>query len=434
MKKITTLILVAGKSSRFKGNKSKIFQELAGLPIIDHIYNKAKNISGNDIVFVCNIQNIELLKKKFPNCKFTLQKKQKGTADAVLCSKKYIPKNSSVLILFGDVPLINIKTLKRLSRSYLNNNLYGSMLTFESKNPFAYGRVITNKNKVIEVIEELNATNEIKKISLCNAGVMITSYNLLFNYINKINNKNIKREKFLPDIFKISYQENKAFNYILCEENEMLGVNTLNDFYKIDEIYQKNLKDKLINNGVQIIDPNTLRVSFDTIVGKDSIIESHVSIQKGVKIGKEVKIKSHTYIDNSSIGDSCSIGPFARIRPKTSISNNVKIGNFVEIKNSKIGKNNSISHLSYIGDSFLGKNVNIGAGTITCNYDGKNKNTTKIGDNVFIGSNCSLVAPLKINNNSVIGASSVITRDIPSNSLALTRPKLIIKRRKKQKK
>ena len=431
MKKITTVILAAGKSSRFKGNKSKIFHDLAGLPIIDHIYNKAKNISGNDIVFVCNTQNIELLKKKFPNCKFTLQQKQKGTADAVLCAKEYISKNSNVLILFGDVPLINIKTLKRLSRSYLNNNLYGSILAFESKNPFAYGRVITNKNKIFEVVEELNATNEIKKISLCNAGVMITSYNILFKNINKINNKNIKKEKFLPDIFKILYKENKAFNYILCEENEMLGVNTLDDFYKIDAIYQKNLKDKLINNGVEIIDPNTVRLSFDTIVGKNSIIESYVSFQKGVKIGKEVKIKSHTYIDNSSIGNGCSIGPFARIRPKSLISNNVKIGNFVEIKNSKIGNNNSISHLSYIGDSFLGKNVNIGAGTITCNYDGKNKNTTKIGDNVFIGSNCSLVAPLKIKNNSIIGASSVITKDIPSNSLALTRPKLIIKRRKK---
>ena len=217
--------------------------------------------------------------------------------------------------------------------------------------------------------------------------------------------------------------------YILCDENEMLGVNTLHDFNKIDKIYQELLINKLIKKGVSIINPSTVRVSYDTIIGKNSIIESFVNIAKGVKIGSQVIIKSYSHIDSSHIGNRCSIGPYARLRPFSKIDDKSKIGNFVEIKNSKIGKNTSISHLSYIGDSNLGKNVNIGAGTITCNFDGKNKHKTIIEDNVFVGSNCSLVAPIRINRNSKIGAGSVITKDIPSDSLALTRPKLIIKKK-----
>ena len=429
MKKITTIILVAGKSSRFKGSKSKIFHELAGLTIIEHIYNKAKKISNNDIIFVCNKDNIEILKKMFSNCKFALQKHQKGTADAVLSAKKFLRKNSNILILFGDVPLVNLNTLIKLKNNFFKNKLHGSMLAFNAKNPFAYGRVLTLKNKVISVVEELNATNEIRKISLCNAGILICKYSLLFSYIKKIENKNIKKEKYLPDIFNISHQNNQSFNYILCDENEMLGVNTLHDFNKIDKIYQELLINKLIKKGVNIINPSTVRVSYDTIIGKNSIIEPFVIIAKGVKIGSQVIIKSYSNIDSSHIGNNCSIGPYARLRPFSKIDEKSKIGNFVEIKNSKIGKNTSISHLSYIGDSSLGRNVNIGAGTITCNFDGKNKHKTIIENNVFVGSNCSLVAPIKIKRNSKIGAGSVITKNIPSNSLALTRPKLIIKKK-----
>ena len=429
MKKITTIILVAGKSSRFKGSKSKIFHELAGLTIIEHIYNKAKKISNNDIIFVCNKDNIKILKKMFSNCKFALQKNQKGTADAVLSAKKFLRKNSNILILFGDVPLVNLNTLIKLKNNFFKNKLHGSMLAFNAKNPFAYGRVLTLKNKVISVVEELNATNEIRKISLCNAGILICKYSLLFSYIKKIENKNIKKEKYLPDIFNISHQNNQSFNYILCDENEMLGVNTLHDFNKIDKIYQELLINKLIKKGVNIINPSTVRVSYDTIIGKNSIIEPFVIIAKGVKIGSQVIIKSYSNIDSSHIGNNCSIGPYARLRPFSKIDEKSKIGNFVEIKNSKIGKNTSISHLSYIGDSSLGRNVNIGAGTITCNFDGKNKHKTIIENNVFVGSNCSLVAPIKIKRNSKIGAGSVITKNIPSNSLALTRPKLIIKKK-----
>ena len=418
MTNITTLILIAGKSSRFKSNKSKIFHELAGFPVIDHIYNKAKKISKNNIIFVCNKNNINTLKKRFNNCKFALQKNQNGTADAVLSAKKFIKNKSNILILFGDVPLIALSTLKKITNIFIKDKLPGLMIAFDSTDPSGYGRVITKGKKVESVVEELNASPNIKKISLCNAGVMLCKYELLFSFINKIINKNKKREKYLPDIFAICHQNKKSFQYILCKEEEMLGINTLDDFNKVDEIYQNLLIRNLIEKGVNIINPKTVRISYDTQVGKNSTIEPYVFIKN---------------LESSIIRKGSSIGPFARLRPGCVIGENVKIGNFVEIKNSKIGNKCTIAHLSYIGDSQLGKNINIGAGTITCNYDGKKKNTTIIEDKVFIGSNTSLVAPLKIGRNSKTGAGSVITRNIPSNSLVVGHDKLVIPKKTRKK-
>tara|TARA_Y100000590_G_scaffold462181_1_gene625646 strand:- start:8037 stop:9335 length:1299 start_codon:yes stop_codon:yes gene_type:complete len=432
MSNITILILAAGKSTRFKSKESKIFNDLAGIPIIDHIYYTAKKIS-NEIIFVCNNKNIKNLQSRFKNCKFAIQKKQKGTADAVLSAKKFIKNNSNVLILFGDVPLLSYYTLRKLVNNFKNRKLFGSMLAFNTNNPFSYGRVITDGKNIKEIIEEVNASSETKKVSLCNSGVMICSFKILYSFIKDIKNNNKKKEKYLPDIFKICYKNNKSFQYILCDEEEMLGINTLNDYNKIDEIYQIRLKRKLIKNGVKIINPKSVRVSYDTKIGKNSIIEPYVFIQKGVQIKSEVLIKSHTIIESSRIGFRSSIGPFARIRPQTIIGKNVKIGNYVEIKKSKIGDNCSISHLSYIGDSQLGKNINIGAGTITCNYDGKKKNQTIIRDNVFVGSNTSIVAPVTIGNNSTIGAGSVITKNIPSNSLSIERNQQINYKKKLKK-
>ena len=213
----------------------------------------------------------------------------------------------------------------------------------------------------------------------------------------------------------------------------MLGVNTLDDFNNIDLMFQKRLRRDLINNGVKILDPKTVRISYDTKIGRDSIIEPFVYLKEGVEIKSEVVIKSHTVLEGSKIGKGSIIGPFARIRLTTIIGENVKVGNFVEIKNSTIGNKSSISHLSYIGDSQLGKNINIGAGTITCNYDGKNKNKTIIEYNVFIGSNSSLVAPLKICKNSKTGAGSVITRNIPPNSLVVGHDRIVIPKKNKEK-
>ena len=426
MKKITTVILAAGNSSRFKSKHSKIFQDLAGIAIIEHVYNLAKQVSKkNEIIFVCNKKNINVLRDKFIGSLFILQKNQKGTADAITSVKKYL-FNTDILILFGDVPLVSLQSINKLIKNFYINNSNGSIIVFKSKNPFGYGRVKTNKKIVMAVVEEINTSKIEKEINLCNSGVIICSSKLLFSQINKISSNNKKKEKYLPDIFNIFYNLNMGFSYILGKKEEMLGVNSIDDFITIDRIYQKKLIEKFIKQSVIIYQPETVRVSYDTKIGKGSTIEPFVFIKTGVKLKENVLIKSSSVIEGCIINKNSSVGPSARIRAKSNIGQNVKIGNFVEVKNSKIGDKCSINHLPYIGDSNLGKRINIGAGTITCNYDGKKKNKTKIENDVFIGSNCSLIAPIIIGKNSTIGAGSVITKNIPKNHLALERSKIKI--------
>ncbi len=429
MSQISTVILAAGNSTRFKGNKSKLTEKLAGLPIIMHIYKVAHKISGKNVIIVCNQNNIADLKIILPNCIFIIQKKQLGTADAILSAKKYLNKKS-FLVLFGDTPLIGLKSINKLINSLKNKNSFGAIIGFKASDPKGYGRLKIKNNKVIKIIEEINTSNNEKKISICNSGIMFIKSKIFFENLNKIKTNKIKKERYLPDIIEIFYKQNKSFNFILCPENEMLGVNTLEDFLKVDEVYQNQLIHKLLKNGVLIDNPKSCRFSYDTKIQSGVKIESNVNILEGVNILSGTIIKSSSYLEGVTIKENCSIGPSARIRPKSIISSNVKIGNYVEIKNSKIGNYTSISHLSYIGDSDVGKKVTIGAGTITCNYDGIKKNKTIIKDGAFIGSNTSLIAPVIINKNVKIGAGSVIDRDIPVGNLALERSKLKIIKKK----
>ncbi len=425
MNNISTVILAAGKSSRFKHVKSKLLTNLSGLPIILHIVQTAKKISGNNIIVVCNKDNISELKKKLPNCKFVIQKKQKGTADAILTAKKLI-KTNLFLILFADTPLVSLKSLKKLVQNFKQNKSYGSMIAFKSSKPYGYGRLKINENKVSEVIEEINASKEEKKITLCYSGVMIVNFKFFFKYLKLIKINRVKNEKYLPDIFKIFAQKNIPFNFIRCPENEMLGINTLEDFSLAEKIHQKNIINKFLKSGVLFQKPDSCYLSHDTKIEKGVIIEQNVTIHTKTIIKKGTIVKSHSYLEGVTIEENCVIGPSARIRPNSFIKKNSKIGNFVEVKNSEIGQNVSIAHLSYVGDAKIGNKVNIGASTITCNYDGKRKHKTIIKDGAFIGSHSSLIAPLIINKNAKIAAGSVINVDIPSNCLGITRPKLKI--------
>ncbi len=435
MKNITTLILAAGKSSRFQSSKSKIFNELAGRELIDYVYSVAKKISekDNDIVIIANPKNYKLLKNKYQDCHIAVQKNQKGTADAVNAAKKFISKQNNLLILFGDVPLIKSSSLKKLIKNNIGSKSAGAMLTFTAKNPYGYGRVETSGKKVLRVTEEIHANKKTKTISLCNSGILFTSYKFLFSRIKFISNKNIKKEKYLTDIFKIADNYNENFAFTKCSEEELLGINKLEDLVNGEKIVQKNLIETMLKNGVNITDPDNIKLSYDTKIGKNSTIEPFVIFKKGVKLGKNILVKSHSVLENCNVNEGSSIGPFARIRPGSLIGKKVKIGNYVEIKNSKIGNSTSISHLSYIGDSIVGSDVNIGAGTITCNFDGKNKNITKIENKVFVGSNCSLIAPIKIGFGSKIGAGSVVSKDIPPKTLVIERsPLKIIKKSSKK--
>ena len=423
MKNITTVILAAGKSTRFISKKSKLTQELAGLPILSHVYNTAKKISGKNIIVVCNKENHNELSSLLKNCKFVIQKNQKGTADAIEAAKSSI-KTQNFIILFGDVPLISDNSLKRLIKNFKNK--VGSMIAFKSLKPHGYGRVILEKNKVVEVVEEIHTSKSEKLIELCNSGIMLVNKSIFFKLIKQIKFRKIKKERYLTDIFEIYFKKKIPFTFIQAEEEEMSGINTLLDFNKVDKILQKRLVRKFLNNGVLIKKPETCYFSYDTKIQSKVIIEPNVTIRNKVSIKSGSIIKNFSDLEGILLKENCSIGPHARLRPNSTIGKNCKIGNYVEIKSSIIGNDTNISHLSYIGDSKVGSQVNIGAGCITCNYDGVKKNKTFIGNKAFIGSNSSLVAPVKIGNNVRIGAGSVINKDIPRNKLAVRRSKLKI--------
>ena len=424
MKNITTVILAAGRSTRFISSKSKLTHELAGYPIINHVFDSAKKVSGKNIIVVCNKDNHGELKNILSECKLVIQKNQKGTADAIEVAKKYI-KTENFIILFGDVPLITYKSLKKLIRSFKNNNI-GSMIAFNAQKPKGYGRVILSNNKVTKVVEEINTTVNEKIIELCNSGIMLVKKSIFYQNIKFIKFNKKKKERYLTDIFEIYFKKNIPFSFVLSSEDEMSGVNNLIDFNKVDSLFQNILVNKFLAQGVLIKKPETSYFSYNTKIAKKVTIEPNVVIRNNVSIKSGSIIKSYSDLDGVLINQDCSIGPHARIRPYSIINKNCKIGNYVEIKNSSIGQSTSISHLTYIGDSKIGKKVNIGAGCITCNYDGVKKSKTIIGNNSFIGSNTSLIAPVKIGNNVKIGAGSVINKDISANKLAIRRSKLKI--------
>ena len=432
MSDITTVILAAGNSTRFKASKSKLVYPLCGLPIVSHIFNIAKKISGKNILVVSNEKNKEELKLILNTSKLVVQKKQKGTADAIEQVKKYV-KSKNILILFGDTPLVEVKDIRKLVSKFKKSKAKASLIAFNTSEPHGYGRLLLNNNYVEEIIEQINLKPEQKKINLCNSGILIANTKLLFDNVKNIKENKIKKERYLPDICKILSKKKIPINYIECNKETMLGINTLDDFNVVQNILQKKYVKKFLKNGVNFLKPNTCYLSYDTKIEPTVTIESNVTIKEKTIIKKGSIIKSNSYLEEVTIDENSHIGPSARLRPKTKIGKKSKIGNFVEIKNSKIGNNVSIAHLSYVGDSEIGNNVNIGAGTITCNYDGKKKHKTIIKDNVFIGSNTSLIAPVVIESKSRIGAGSVITKNIPKNSLAIERSALKILRNKRSK-
>ena len=432
MSNTTTVILAAGKSSRFKATTSKLIYPLCGLPIISHVYEIAKKISGKNVIVVCNKDNINELKLILRDCIFIIQKHQKGTADAIEQAKNKI-NSKDVLILFGDTPLINLSSIKKLIKKFISSKVSASLIAFKTTQPFGYGRLITKDGILQEIVEQINLKGDQKKINLCNSGILIANKKILFDYLKKVKVNKTKKERYLPDIFRVFYNKKIMSNFIECNEDEMLGINTIEDYSKVNIILQKKYINKFIKTGVNFLKPDTCYLSFDTKIEPRVIIESNVTIKGNTIIKKGTTIKSNSYLEGVTINENCNIGPNARIRPNSVIDQNSKIGNYVEIKNSKIGKKVSIAHLSYVGDANIGNKVNIGAGTITCNYDGKIKHKTVIKDNVFIGSNSSLIAPLILESNSKIGAGSVITKNIPKDSLALERTDLKILRNKRVK-
>ena len=433
---LSIIILAAGKGTRMNSERPKVLHEVANYPMLFHILDTVKSLRPKS----CNLVFSDKLKLEFKKIKFSYssinffeQVEQLGTGHAVMSVKmNRSEKNDDItLILFADTPLIETKTLKTLVSKIENNKAELVILSMKPNDTKNYGRVILKKNRVEKIVEFSEASISEKKINLCNSGVMAIKTNTLIDNISKINNNNSKKEFFLTDLVEILNKDKKVILHHECDTKETLGVNDRSDLQKVDKIFQERITKKLLKKGVTILDSSSVYFSYNTKIGKDSVIYPNVYFGLNVQIGKNVVIKSFSNIEEVEIKDGCEIGPFARIRNETKISKNARIGNFVELKKSYIQEDVKISHLSYIGDASIGKNTNIGAGTITCNYDGKTKNKTIIGENCFIGSNTSLIAPLEIEKQSIVGAGTVVKKDVSKGTTVFRKSELVRKKNKR---
>lgn len=450
--KLACVILAAGEGTRMKSDCPKVLFDICGKSMIDFVIEQAGKLNKIEKIYVVvgyksNLVKQHILNSEFLNNKikqkivFVEQEEQLGSGDAVAKVKRDINKNiKNLLVLSGDVPLISFETLKDLVDAHLNSNVECSVLSVMMDNPYGYGRIVRDiSKKFIDIVEETEANENQKSIKEVNSGIYVFKLPNLWSALSKVKPNNKKNEYFLTDVVKFLSSKQT----VLCKNSqEVKGINTRKDLAEIEEVVRKRILEKFMLDGVTIRIPQSVYIDFKSKIENDTeilpgsvIINSHIS--KGCVIGPYSMIISsvirqnteviYSHVAHSKIGEGCRIGPFSRIRPETDIEDNVRIGNFVEIKNSVIKNNTKINHLSYIGDTTLSENVNIGAGTITCNFDGIRKYKTFVGKNVFVGSNVNLVAPIKIGDNVVIAAGSTITKDVPSNTLVIARAEEIQK-------
>ena len=427
---IYSIILSAGKGSRMLSSTPKPLHLISGKTMLQWVIdtNKSAGIKNSIIVVPQEFDNINIVHQ---NLQTVIQKKPMGTGDAVRKATSLLDNfEGALLICFADTPFITAKTLKKIIKCFKNGDEL--VLTgFKKIEKNKYGKIIfDNKTKPIEIIEYKNSKKINVNSNFCNGGIMGIHSSCL-KYLKKIKKNHLSGEYYLTDIVKILSDENKKISFIEIAEEEIIGINTQQDLSIAEGISQNLIRNKVMMNGVKLIDPNSTFINHDTKFGKDIIVHPNVVFGKNVVIDSFVEIKSFSHIEESRIKKGSIIGPFARIRDGTIIGENSKIGNFVEIKKSNLSKKVKVNHLSYVGDTEIGSLTNIGAGTITCNYDGKNKNKTKIGKNTFVGSNSTIIAPIKIGDNVTMGAGSVFNKDIPNNNLSIGRAYQINKKNKK---
>ena len=437
---VHTIVLAAGEGSRMKSKKAKSLQRIGGTSMLHKICTTAGKISPK-ITLVVGFDQDSVIKEANEydlEISIAQQPKAIGTGDAVKCGLTQVEKESKVLVLYGDVPLIQEGTLRKLIETS-DDSL--SILTTVLDNPYGYGRVAKDDNgNALSIVEEKDATDAEREINEIFTGVLCGPKSLLDEGLSIINNNNAAGEYYLTDLISIINEKGYKIKTHEASNNEVKGANNKAELVELEALYRDMKAQDLINNGVTVADPSRLDVRGDVQAGNDCSIDVNVilegniilgdnvsiganTILKNTTIGSDTKIEPFSHIDQAMIGSSCVIGPYARLREGSQIENSAKVGNFVETKNSTLGEGSKANHFTYLGDTEVGKSTNIGAGTITCNYDGTNKHKTSIGDDSFIGSNTALVAPVTVGSNATVAAGSVITKDIPDNGLGVARGK-----------
>jgi len=435
---LSVIILAAGAGTRMRSSKPKVLHRLAGLPMVEHVYNTSNKLGAKQIQVVYG-HGGDMLKQECQHfdVEWSHQEKQLGTAHAVQQASHKVYEDDITLILYGDVPLTKAETLVTLVDKVSGNNV--SLLTVNLDDPTGYGRIVREQGKVVYIVEHKDASDEIKQINEVNTGILALRAGYLNECLDKIDNDNVQGEYYLTDVIALAVNDgNEVFTTQVDYSYEVEGINDRKQLAKLERIFQRGIAEKLLTDGIGLADPERIDVRGELSVGNDSyidincIFEGEVNIGTGVTIGAgcvikdttiacDCIIKPYSVIESAVIDKQTEVGPFARVRPGTQLKQNSRVGNFVEIKNTELGENSKASHLSYLGDSEIGKNVNIGAGTITCNYDGANKHKTVIKDGAFIGSDTQLVAPVTVGENATIAAGTTLTRDTEDDTLTLSR-------------
>lgn len=449
MDSVAAIVLAAGKGTRMKSGLVKVMHPLAGLPMIHYPVTAARETGASRIVLVVGHQ-ADAVRRFFTDSadiKFALQEEQKGTGHAVACAAAVLRNfRGRVLILCGDVPLIRSSTLRELMEEHSRRGATVTILTASVENPHGYGRIVKDDaGKVRAIVEEKDATPDQRAITEINSGIYCVEAPFLFDAVSRLGADNAQGEQYLTDIVRSAAEHGlTCASHPVGDPLEVMGINDRVQLAEAEGILRMRINAAHMREGVTIKDPRTAYIDSGIVIGRDTIIHPNVHLSgatvigrecviepsaviRGCRIGDRVVVKAGSVLEDSIIHDQSSVGPMAHLRPGTVLMEEVKIGNFVETKKTVVGRGSKASHLTYLGDAEVGRHVNIGCGTITCNYDGVNKHRTVIEDNVFVGSDVQLVAPVTVGRNSLVAAGSTVTRDVPPDSLAIARSRQVNK-------
>ena len=440
-KKLAAVILAAGQGTRMKSQLPKVLHPVAGRPMLSHVVKTARSLGATPIVPVIGhgAEQVRQVLAEEP-LTFALQEEQLGTGHALLCAEASLKGfTGDLLLLCGDVPLLRETTLRELLQQHQKTAASVTILTAQMQDPTGYGRIIRGENGVERIVEEKDASRSERQVDEINTGIYVFRAPEVFEFLRGLDNSNAQGEYYLTDIVAAARKAGERIEALLIEyAAEAMGINDRVQLAEAGAIMRQRINEAHQRAGVTLVDPATTYIEPDVVIGADTLLHPNVHLRGKTTIGSgceiepgvvvtdcsiadQVHLKPGSVLSESSLGDSCAVGPMAHLRPGTVLNGNNKIGNFVEIKKAVFGEKSQASHLTYIGDASLGKNVNIGCGTITCNYDGVNKHQTTIGDDVFVGSDTQFVAPVTIGRGSLIGAGSTITKDVPEDALAITR-------------
>jgi len=417
------IVLAAGRGTRMQSDRPKVLHEIAGAPLVIHALQSARALDAECTIVVTGYGADvveEVVRAYDPEIAFVNQTEQLGTGHAVLQAQYALKDHEGpAFVLYGDTPFIQPETLKKMEERLSSASVV--VLGFEAADPARYGRLVTDGDTLTRIVEWKDATEQERAITLCNSGVLAADAALLFELLGDVTAGNAAGEFYLTDVPQIARERGLATSVVRCEEAETLGINSRADHLAAAAAFQVAKRAEAIENGVALEAPETAHFSFDTVLGRDCIIEPYVVFGPGVTVESGARIRAFSHLEGCHVSRGAVVGPYARLRPGAELAEDVRVGNFVEVKAAEIAEGAKVNHLSYIGDARVGAGTNIGAGTITCNYDGVMKHRTEIGRGAFIGSNTMLVAPVSVGDEAMTGSGSVITADVPEGALALAR-------------